>query len=1353
MKRHIAKSLLLFPALLLAFTTFVQAQVSQYSFMYGPSAYTPLSGATALIAPGADNETTALKGIGFVFTFDGTPYTDFSAGSNGFITLGSIISGTGEVNRLKGASLPVIAPLWDNLKVASAAGSGVYYAVQGTAPDRVLVVEWRNMLWDRSASALPGPTISFQLRLRETANTIEFLYHNGAGLVSNTAGASIGLAGIPGPNQGFISVSHALPLPAASHTAEDTTVNTKPVTDIVYSFLPNLPVNPSVEQVTGCVLPGSANQHVLSLNMYNPSQEGALRLTSLTFSIDNTTSAADIDNAKIFGGTGPDFASAVPVGLPVLDPDGIFSFTPDHPLRNGDNYFWLVYDISAGAPADNMIGARLMSYSVNSFTTLAELPSLRPGRVVRLSAAECLLSPPCAEGSRNWVQHTFYNGSGIPVKEARTYSDLLGRVSQVQEKIFSRGNVRAVQTLYDAFGRPVLQTLPAPTESGIFCYKSNFITNSLHNTYSYKDFDEGARVSSPDPVSEASLLGSYYSNSGRESFVGRTAFPYARTEYFPDPLCRIKRISQAGEQLRMGSGHEKKMYYLSSAGEHLYVYGTNGGYIEGSETDAVLRNNSRQLYKTVAIDENGLETVSFTNTSGQTVATCVSGQSSTCTPQKVSSPLGAHGQTSLDIHLPGSKKGTLYIQQPAGSSASSYVIRIYDLNTGAELSSSHYNLSFSSTTLKTKVNFTGSYAGSGSLFLRISYTCTDASQAVCRKVPVLEYELDYSYWTLHYYDQRGRLVRTIQPNGVNCSYDPLVQATYFRTAACTAMAASLPADIYTRNLAARTGFDHTISLSVRAHAAPAGADYCTSSAGPYGGSSSGDLTVLSGQDHIATAAEVIPPDDSPAIQPDPRGDPFLPPLVARLYTIKYRIKYNVYGVISSVRTLLNPRPLEALVDISVYSDNSIAYNTDKGEVFFTIAESQASVYSSFAVNVAEVKVLSDKGAWVPYNASDPLHAYLNAFTVSNSETYTAKLTGSSGFVTTYAYNARNWLVKKVSPDEGTTEYKYDREGKLRFSQNSRQRLEDKFSYTAYDMAGRVMETGEYLQHSGGVYGQFYFDGTAAGSFGPSQAPVSGILEELNGLDAAFCRQRNRIDYDIPSTGLDLGYTQTHLLGKPGRMLSDNSVTWLSYDELGRLKWRGENLPDLGLKTMDYTLDFRGNVIRAAYQKDTPQEALFHHYGYDADERLLDVSTSHSGLAGFTLRSRYLYYLHGPLKRAELGGNLQGVDYVYTINGWLKSINNGARSPARDPGRDGLPAGLKPALFSSDVFGMTLDYFDGLQPYRHPCANLQERDRKPPVCQPLQRTGKGDALGNRCTGRFGDCFCRTEPYVRLQLRCL
>jgi hypothetical protein len=48
MKRHIAKSLLLFPALLLAFTTFVQAQVSQYSFMYGPSAYTPLSGATAL---------------------------------------------------------------------------------------------------------------------------------------------------------------------------------------------------------------------------------------------------------------------------------------------------------------------------------------------------------------------------------------------------------------------------------------------------------------------------------------------------------------------------------------------------------------------------------------------------------------------------------------------------------------------------------------------------------------------------------------------------------------------------------------------------------------------------------------------------------------------------------------------------------------------------------------------------------------------------------------------------------------------------------------------------------------------------------------------------------------------------------------------------------------------------------------------------------------------------------------------------------------------------------------------------------------------------------------------------------
>ena len=66
------------------------------------------------------------------------------------------------------------------------------------------------MLWDKNASALLGPTISFQLRLYETTNVVAFQYALSTGLVSGSAGASIGLAGVPGNNQGFLSVSNSL---------------------------------------------------------------------------------------------------------------------------------------------------------------------------------------------------------------------------------------------------------------------------------------------------------------------------------------------------------------------------------------------------------------------------------------------------------------------------------------------------------------------------------------------------------------------------------------------------------------------------------------------------------------------------------------------------------------------------------------------------------------------------------------------------------------------------------------------------------------------------------------------------------------------------------------------------------------------------------------------------------------------------------------------------------------------------------------------------------------------------------------------------------------------------------------
>jgi hypothetical protein len=37
---------------------------------------------------------------------------------------------------------------------------------------------------------------------------------------------------------------------------------------------------------------------------------------------------------------------------------------------------------------------------------------------------------------------------------------------------------------------------------------------------------------------------------------------------------------------------------------------------------------------------------------------------------------------------------------------------------------------------------------------------------------------------------------------------------------------------------------------------------------------------------------------------------------------------------------------------------------------------------------------------------------------------------------------------------------------------------------------------------------------------------------------------------------------------------------------------------------------------------------------------------------------YQYYLHGPLKRAEIGQDkIQGLDYAYTLQGWLRELTH------------------------------------------------------------------------------------------------
>lgn len=98
---------------------------------------------------GDENNPSPFFDIGFTFPFYGSNYSQLSFSTNGFVTFNfesacCFWSSTGIPNRARPNSL--IAVFWDDLVVGDIYNTGaIYYEKGGVAPDRYLVLEWRDV--------------------------------------------------------------------------------------------------------------------------------------------------------------------------------------------------------------------------------------------------------------------------------------------------------------------------------------------------------------------------------------------------------------------------------------------------------------------------------------------------------------------------------------------------------------------------------------------------------------------------------------------------------------------------------------------------------------------------------------------------------------------------------------------------------------------------------------------------------------------------------------------------------------------------------------------------------------------------------------------------------------------------------------------------------------------------------------------------------------------------------------------------------------------------------------------------------------------------------------------------------
>jgi len=299
---------------------------------------------------------------------------------------------------------------------------------------------------------------------------------------------------------------------------------------------------------------------------------------------------------------------------------------------------------------------------------------------------------------------------------------------------------------------------------------------------------------------------------------------------------------------------------------------------------------------------------------------------------------------------------------------------------------------------------------------------------------------------------------------------------------------------------------------------------------------------------------------------------------------------------------------------------------------------------------------------------------------------------------------------------------YDKLGRMVVSQNTKQfnKIPKAYSYTRYDILGRIVEVGEKAENTSdkfkgvfGTYVNFKFNPNAIDDdslkiwitdASGARTEVTRTFYDNTILNIADINQENLRNRVADVTYSDVFDTDSTIY---------NYASHYSYDIHGNVKTLWQDNPALAaissqltsqrFKRIDYNYDLvSGKVNDVCYEHDS-LDAFAHHYEYDADNKITQVYTSKYPEIVWTgeqsdplwdMDAKYFYYKHGPLARVELGNDkVQGIDYAYTLQGWMKSVNSETLDSTRDMGLDGyVITGNNDSMFAKDIFGYTLNYF-------------------------------------------------------------
>ncbi len=432
--------------------------------------------------------------------------------------------------------------------------------------------------------------------------------------------------------------------------------------------------------------------------------------------------------------------------------------------------------------------------------------------------------------------------------------------------------------------------------------------------------------------------------------------------------------------------------------------------------------------------------------------------------------------------------------------------------------------------------------------------------------------------------------------------------------------------------------------------------------------------------------------------------------------------------------LVAPSPAVTMNDIYFHDDVSGYMVGNNAAVFRLTSNSLGvnNVITSFSAAVIPTTTIANAGG----NVADNITA------IAFGSRYDGVYGGS--YNTTTTTNVNLGMVRTLHDENQffTARFFYDRLGRIVLSQNSRQYRESpqkKYSYTLYDALGRVTEAGEKTENSTGQKFPSIFGVYVGGMNVPSMINDANLALWLVGNGPRKEVTRSYYDASVPAIAamipVSSGFTTDPLTQRKrivhvtyeevrdGNDATYDHATHYDYDIHGnvesmlqdnyKLAKEATDIANQRFKKLDYKYDLiSGNVHRVSYQSG--QKDQWHHsYAYDADNRITNAyTTTATPISGslstvrdfqvepgmspyWDLEASYEYYDHGPLARTELAAEkVQGVDYVYTLQGWMKGMNSNNLTTANDPGKDGSTSASNHQNVAVDVAGFSLQYYTG-----------------------------------------------------------